>query len=181
MNETDTFADDEGQNDEYFDFEDISGKQCVRKLAHHACCCKLCSVWSLLNRSHNQCSPSFCHVANNSVPLCVQTFEDKASEIPSRSFSGPDFSGLALNPHCIEKTPDKLLFGEAISSICSLSLLKPQQDSDCQWCSMHICASFAKICAAWDRSSLVYGSKWTSDGKINKPSKYLVHCYTCYA
>ena len=26
MNETDTFADDEGQNDEYFDFEDISGK-----------------------------------------------------------------------------------------------------------------------------------------------------------
>ena len=26
VNETDTFADDEGQNDEYFDFEDISGK-----------------------------------------------------------------------------------------------------------------------------------------------------------
>jgi len=24
VNETDTFADDEGQNDEYFDFEDIS-------------------------------------------------------------------------------------------------------------------------------------------------------------
>lgn len=27
VNETDTFADEDGANDEYFDFEDISGKQ----------------------------------------------------------------------------------------------------------------------------------------------------------
>lgn len=28
VNETDTFADEEGLNDEYFDFEDISGGSC---------------------------------------------------------------------------------------------------------------------------------------------------------
>ena len=28
VNETDTFADEEGLNDEYFDFEDISGEPC---------------------------------------------------------------------------------------------------------------------------------------------------------
>lgn len=29
VNETDTFADEDGANDEYFDFEDISGMQIV--------------------------------------------------------------------------------------------------------------------------------------------------------
>ena len=38
VNETDTFADEEGLNDEYIDFEDISGKL-FRLLS------QFCSIW----------------------------------------------------------------------------------------------------------------------------------------
>ena len=37
VNETDTFADEEGLNDEYFDFEDISGMVLLACLAHPCC------------------------------------------------------------------------------------------------------------------------------------------------
>ncbi len=37
MNETDTFADEEGLNDEYFDFEDISGMVLLACSAHPCC------------------------------------------------------------------------------------------------------------------------------------------------
>lgn len=41
VNETDTFADEEGLNDEYFDFEDISGKFLCYKLPAGRLCCPL--------------------------------------------------------------------------------------------------------------------------------------------
>ena len=37
VNETDTFADEEGLNDEYFDFEDISGMVLIAGSAHPCC------------------------------------------------------------------------------------------------------------------------------------------------
>ena len=36
VNETDTFADEDGANDEYFDFEDISGNMLASLLERHA-------------------------------------------------------------------------------------------------------------------------------------------------
>ena len=39
VNETDTFADEEGLNDEYFDFEDISG------MALCSSSCYGCDIW----------------------------------------------------------------------------------------------------------------------------------------
>ena len=34
VNETDTFADEDGANDEYFDFEDISGRRQSQSVSH---------------------------------------------------------------------------------------------------------------------------------------------------
>ena len=45
VNETDTFADEEGLNDEYFDFEDISGMALIAGSAHPCCSGSELTFW----------------------------------------------------------------------------------------------------------------------------------------
>lgn len=51
VNETDTFADEEGANDEYFDFEDISGME-VCSASQSMPCMPLCGCLELMLSFH---------------------------------------------------------------------------------------------------------------------------------
>lgn len=64
VNETDTFADEEGLNDEYFDFEDISGKFLCYKLPAGRLCCpvniRIFTALLYLQRSRRSLIFTFC-------------------------------------------------------------------------------------------------------------------------
>lgn len=87
VNETDTFADEDGANDEYFDFEDISG---ARMLKIHICswlfACLL--INSAATRVTEMVRTVCACLFDGNIGACVQRFEELASQVWRGSVEG---------------------------------------------------------------------------------------------